>query len=33
MKKNTMIKLASSAAAVLLATTSANAGYTMKKKV
>jgi len=33
MKKNTMIKLASSAAAVLLATTSANAGYTMKKQV
>ncbi len=33
MKKNTMIKLASSAAAVLLATTSANAGYTMKQKV
>ncbi len=33
MKKNTMIKLATSAAAVLLATTSANAGYTMKKKV
>jgi hypothetical protein len=33
MKKNTMIKLASSAAAVLLTATSANAGYTMKKKV
>jgi hypothetical protein len=33
MKKNTMIKLASSAAAVLLTATSANAGYTMKKQV
>ncbi len=33
MKKTTMIKLATSAAAVLLATTSANAGYTMKKQV
>jgi hypothetical protein len=33
MKKNTMIKLAASAAAVILTTTSANAGYTMKKKV
>ena len=33
MKKNTMIKLAASAAAVLLMSTSAQAGYTMKKKV
>ncbi|WP_373003900.1 hypothetical protein [Sulfurimonas sp.] len=33
MKKNTMIKLAAGAAAVLLMTTSAQAGYTMKKKV
>ncbi len=33
MKKNSMIKLAASAATVLLMTTSAHAGYTMKKKV
>lgn len=33
MKKNTMIKLAASAATVLLMSTSAHAGYTMKKKV
>ena len=33
MKKNTMIKLATGAAALLLMTTSAQAGYSMKKKV
>ncbi len=33
MKKNSMIKLAVSAATLMLMTTSANAGYTMKKKV
>ncbi|MFT7004314.1 MAG: hypothetical protein ACJAWW_001672 [Sulfurimonas sp.] len=33
MKKNTMIKIAAGAAAVLLMSTSAQAGYTMKKKV
>ena len=33
MKKSSMIKLAAGAAAVLLMTTSAQAGYTMKKKV
>ncbi|WP_324171030.1 porin [Sulfurimonas sp.] len=33
MKKNTMIKLAAGVAAILLVSTSANAGYTMKKKV
>ncbi len=33
MKKNSIIKLAVSAAALMLMTTSANAGYTMKKKV
>jgi len=33
MNKSTMIKLATGAAAVLLMTTSAQAGYTMKKKV
>jgi len=33
MKKNTMIKMAAAAATVLLMSTSAHAGYTMKKKV
>jgi hypothetical protein len=33
MKKNTMIKIAAGAAAVLLMSTSAQAGYTIKKKV
>lgn len=33
MKKNTMIKIAASAAALILMSTSASAGYTMKKKV
>ena len=33
MKKNTMIKIAAGAAAILLMSTSAQAGYTMKKKV
>ena len=33
MKKNTMIRLAASVAAILLMSTSAQAGYTMKKKV
>ncbi len=33
MKKNTMIKLAAGAATLLLMSTSAHAGYTMKKKV
>ena len=33
MKKNTMIKLAAGAATILLMSTSAHAGYTMKKKV
>jgi len=33
MKKNSMIKLATGAAAILLMSTSAHAGYTMKKKV